>query len=426
MVMGQRSAIELTFTAVNNTTHVQLDSIKVMNRTQGGKTILIWPDTVLEVLWVEVPESFSIADGFNLYQNYPNPFGDQTTIDLSIPDQGRVNLMVTDILGRTLFNRNMILTSGLHTLEFTSGEESLYFFLATWKGFRKSIKILHYGPGDDQRCTLTYLGSNSLEPERKSQASGKDFIISPGDTLLYIGYGVTLQSGILDTPEESETYTFQFTTSIPCPGTPTVNYEGQIYNTIQIFNQCWMKENLNVGTMIQGDLNMTDNGVIEKYCYGNVADSCNKYGGLYQWWEIMQYTIQQGVQGICPPGWHLPADEEWKVLEGTVDGQYRIGHDTWDDDGWRGLDAGTNLKTTSGWNENGNGTDLFGFSGLPGGYRSNFDIFYAVGYGGLWWTSTEWGYLGAWDRGSNYLGLGVHRVYTSGGSGCSVRCLRDY
>ncbi|MDD5507914.1 MAG: hypothetical protein PHD25_06225 [Bacteroidales bacterium] len=72
ITLGQRSGIELTFTAVNNTTYVQLDSIRFMNRTQGGETMLFWPDTVLTVLWVGIPESSSVSDGFNQYQNYPN------------------------------------------------------------------------------------------------------------------------------------------------------------------------------------------------------------------------------------------------------------------------------------------------------------------------------------------------------------------
>ena len=142
------------------------------------------------------------------------------------------------------------------------------------------------------------------------------------------------ESGILDNPESNETYTFQFATNIPCKGTPTVTYEGQVYNTIQIFNQCWLKVNLNVGTMIPGTEEMTDNGIIEKYCYNNEPDSCTKYGGLYQWNEMMQYVTQQGTQGICPPDWHLPTDEEWKVLEGAVDSQYGIGDYTWDVNGF--------------------------------------------------------------------------------------------
>jgi uncharacterized protein (TIGR02145 family) len=245
--------------------------------------------------------------------------------------------------------------------------------------------------------------------------------------LLHIGFANGLESGMLDTPEENTSYTFQFATNIPCPGTPTVDYEGQVYNTIQIFSQCWLKENLNVGTMIPGTVYMTDNGILEKYCYNNEPDCCTKYGGLYQWDEMMQYTTQQGAQGICPPGWHLPTDEEWKVLEGVVDSQYGIGHNTWDLSYWRGFDAGTNMKSTSGWYGNGNGTDLFGFSGLSGGYR-NFSSAYFDGIvsNGGWWVSTEYDYGSAWSRGVDFLDPIVRRVLDDKEHGFSVRCLRDY
>ena len=237
-----------------------------------------------------------------------------------------------------------------------------------------------------------------------------------------------LESGILDAPIANETYTFQFATNISCPGIPTVIYEGQVYNTIQIFSQCWLKENLNVGTMIPGIQEMSNNSVIEKYCYNNEQDSCTKYGGLYQWDEMMQYSAQLvlGAQSICPPGWHLPTDEEWRVLEGAVDSQYGIGDNTWDDIAYRGYDAGTNLKTTSDWYYNGNGTDLFGFSGLPGGFRVYDGFFIEVGIRSFWWSSTEYYYnFYAWHRNFNYYSPEVARYHYQKDSGFSARCLRD-
>ncbi len=210
-------------------------------------------------------------------------------------------------------------------------------------------------------------------------------------------------------------------------GTETVKYLGQEYHTVQIGDQCWLKENLNVGEFILGTMEQSDNGTIEKYCYNNEPDSCVKYGGLYQWDEMMQYTTQQGVQGICPPSWHIPTDEEWKVLEGAVDSRYGIGDSTWEGYEYRGYDAGTNLKTTSGWNYGGNGTDLFGFSGLPCGCR--YDIgsgFFDVGGSGYWWTSTE--YFGgsfAWFRSLIYGYPGVCRDVSIERGGLSVRCLKD-
>ena len=171
-----------------------------------------------------------------------------------------------------------------------------------------------------------------------------------------------------------------------------------------------------------------NNGTIEKYCYNNEPDSCTKYGGLYQWDEMMQYTTQQGTRGICPPAWHLPTDEEWKVLEGAVDSQYGIGDPEWDIL-WdlRGFDAGTNLKTTIGWYGNGNGIDIYGFSGLPGGRRDDLGLFYGNGIDGYWFTSTEYVVdVYTWFRNLTYYYPEVYRSYISYEvAGFSVRCIRD-
>src|ERR1035441_9850769 len=86
----------------------------------------------------------------------------------------------------------------------------------------------------------------------------------------------------------------------PCPNVATVDYAGKTYNTVAIGDQCWLKENLDIGTMINsinggtnGDGNQTNNGTIEKYCYNDDPANCTKYGGLYQWNEAMQYVTTE-------------------------------------------------------------------------------------------------------------------------------------
>jgi len=108
---------------------------------------------------------------------------------------------------------------------------------------------------------------------------------------------------------------FPLIPGIPSPDVPIVNYEGQLYKTVLIDSQCWFKENLNVGTMIVGTREMEDNGMIEKYCYDDLPDNCDIFGGFYQWAEIMNYTNQPGIQGICPPtgGWHIPTEGEMNI-----------------------------------------------------------------------------------------------------------------
>jgi uncharacterized protein (TIGR02145 family) len=423
---GQKPTLELTFTAIDSASYVQLDSIKVMNRTQGGDTLLYWPDTVLVLDYqVGITEINNKGENLQVFQNYPNPVKDQTTITLYIPERDKVSLQVTDILGRRVINADRLLDRGYHSFQFAPGSGEVFLFTAYWKSTSGSIKILTHGNGSVLTSSLKYTGSKITEAQFKRIEATKNFSFSLGDELLYIGYANTLQSGIPDTPETSQTYTFQFATNITCPGTPTVTYEGQVYNTIQIFSQCWLKENLNVGIMIPGSQAMSNNDTIEKYCYNNEVDSCAKYGGLYQWDDMMQYTTQQGVQGICPPGWHLPTDEEWKVLEGAVDSQYGIGDPIWDNWEYRGFDAGLNLKSTSSWYYSGNGTDLFGFDALPGGYRYANGYFSSLGNYGYFWSSTEYFTYSAWYRYLYYGYDGVFRYGSNLNSGFSARCLQD-
>lgn len=106
------------------------------------------------------------------------------------------------------------------------------------------MKILTTGHNSRQNCILDYMGSSSLKPALKVSEQIHGF--------------TTLESGIIDMPDASKSYTFQFATAIPCPGTPTVQYEGQVYNTIQILGQCWLKENLNAGTMVSGTIEQSN------------------------------------------------------------------------------------------------------------------------------------------------------------------------
>ena len=427
-VFGQRQTLDLTFTAIDNTVYVQLDSIKVKNRTQGGDTTLFWPDTTLTLgitpgdllLYIGYITGYPIGvfdinhekNKFQLYQNFPNPVKDQCNVTLYVPEKGIVNVVVSDIQGRMVINNYWQFDKGLHSFLFTPGHGNLFFLSARWNGIIRSVKILAEGDNSEKNCTLDCTGDVARKPGLKAS--------------FYSGNLIMKESGILDTPENNETYTFQFATNIPCPGTPTVIYEGQVYNTIQIFSQCWLKENMNVGSMIDSNQNMYDNGVIEKYCYKNEEDSCTKYGGLYQWNEMMQYSSQQGTRGICPHGWHLPTDEEWKILEGTADSQYGIGDKTWGEYPYRGFDAAKNLKTTNGWFMGGNGTDLFGFAGLPGGGHHVYGNFVGLHKSGIWWTSTERNNINAEYRIMDYIYPVVTKMYDYKEFGHSVRCLRDY
>ena len=424
---GQKTLLHLTFTAGNDGEYVKLDSIKIKNLSTGGQNVIHWPDTTIflevtpgnRLLYTGYSTSFPVGidavgegkEQFQLFQNYPNPVKDQGIISLYVPVSGLVDLLVTDVQGRLLVSVSRQLEKGTHSFAFTPGNGKLFFLRASWNGLSRSIKIISTETGHGLESVLAYRGFSNQESSFKAQVVLNDRTMQ--------------ESGILDAPATDEAYYFQFAKNIPCPGMPTVTYGGQVYNTIQVYSQCWLKENLNIGTMIQGSAEMANNGILEKYCYENSPDSCIKYGGLYQWNEMMQYSVQPGIQGICPTGWHLPVDEEWQVLEGSVDGQYGIGDLVWDDWDWRGSDAGLNLKTTSGWIEGGNGTNLFGFSAQPAGDRANTGEFYLVGMYGLWWTSTEANTTMGRDRRINAFNPTIDRNNFLKVAGLSVRCLRN-
>jgi len=193
------------------------------------------------------------------------------------------------------------------------------------------------------------------------------------------------------------------------------------YITIQIGTQCWMAENLNVGTMINGSEDQTDNDTIEKYCYGDETSNCDTYGGLYQWNEMMQYTTSEGAQGLCPDGWHLPSDNEWKIMEMVLGMSQSEADGTW----FRGTNEGEKMKSTSGWYNNGNGTNTSGFSALPGGERTYSKQFRDHSSIGHWWTSSGDSSTNAFCRALSYDSDQVYRGDFYSTSGYNVRCLKD-
>jgi uncharacterized protein (TIGR02145 family)/uncharacterized repeat protein (TIGR02543 family) len=175
------------------------------------------------------------------------------------------------------------------------------------------------------------------------------------------------------------------------------------YKTVAIGAGIWMAENLNYDTA---------DGT-GSWCYDE--SNCTQYGRLYNWNTAMGGATSSsanpsGVRGVCPAGWHLPSRGEWDDLMTAVGGSSM---------------AGAMLKSTSGWYDDGNGTDGSGFTALPGGYRYSVGSCTAGGGGGHWWSTTEYGSGNAYDRRMYYNYDGVYEDYNGKGFGYSVRCVRD-
>ncbi|MDR2584555.1 MAG: hypothetical protein LBC75_13845 [Fibromonadaceae bacterium] len=169
-------------------------------------------------------------------------------------------------------------------------------------------------------------------------------------------------------PEQTDSFTQK-------KGTFTDPRDGKTYKTVKIGNQTWMAENLE---------------------YKESLSQCNdqKYGRLYYW---------KTAKEVSPPGWHLPSRVEWMTLVNLAGSLNK-------------------LKATSGWNNNGNGTDNYGFSALPGGCTF-FSEPHCIGDVGYWWTSDD-------NINNDNTGLFISFAnegcnYWDKADKCSVRCVQD-
>ena len=209
--------------------------------------------------------------------------------------------------------------------------------------------------------------------------------------------------------------------------TPVADNQGHIYKTVQIGQKVWMAENLKVTRL--NDLTEIPNvpasanwNVLSTpaYCvYDNVAANANTYGLLYNW-----FALNTGQ--LCPTGWHEPTDAEFNTLEITL-GMAPADVNIW---GWRGVDQGQKAKSTTGWLNNGNGTNTSGLTVLPGGYRQHTTgNFPGLGILTYFWSSTDDAANGnsdvAWYRRMDGDNNAIYKATTLKIGGKYVRCVKD-
>lgn len=143
--------------------------------------------------------------------------------------------------------------------------------------------------------------------------------------------------------------------------------DAQVYKTVVIGGQTWFAENLNYA-------------VDSSLCYKGSLDSCSKYGRLYI------YKWPEQLENACPSGWHVPVKKEWNVLFSFIKSEKCTEGDT-----TCPSNLGRYLKSSTGWFLDGNGSNDYGFNGLPAGmfnYR-NGEFHYSEGEG-HWWAFDYW------------------------------------
>jgi len=197
----------------------------------------------------------------------------------------------------------------------------------------------------------------------------------------------------------------------PCNGISEINYSGKIYHTVQIGDQCWLKENIDVGTRIEGLTDQSNNGIIEKYCYDNDPSNCEIYGGLYTWDEAMKYSPSgENVQGLCPSGWRLPNLTELTALKLSAN-----------NDGSVLKDVTQGVGTSTGTNTSGFSALL---AGTRGAVRSNGSPYSHIRVYAFYWSSTQYDPVYAHVLELDYSHNDI-LIYANGKAAAfSLRCLK--
>jgi len=209
---------------------------------------------------------------------------------------------------------------------------------------------------------------------------------------------------------------------INCGDLLTDYHNNRAYNTVQIYSQCWIAENLsstkyNDGTDIPivEDQTTWANLTEPAYCWyeNNQAGYANNYGALYNW-----YTVNTGK--LCPVGWHVPDQDEWYALRDYLGG--------WGDAGGKMKSTRTEPDPHPRWNSPNEGADnSSGFTGLPGGWRNNEStgVFWNLGESGEWWSSTDNAQTRPWSFSLHFSSSSLGSHYSYWQSGLSVRCVKD-
>ena len=387
-----------------------LDSVLVMNLTQGGDTMLYYPDLTL----------FAGTTGITGYSSEvpfrtssaPNPFDAEAQLDLDVSAPGVLGLFVHDAQGREVVTLNTQVDLGRHRFRFIAGRAGLYLITSVLNGTHRTTRLLCTGAGSHASPSLVPVTSSVKQGGLKDDRSLFDW--QAGDGLRFIGYGTsaTVHSGAVDiVPDGEHELVLIMHPGRVCPDAPRmIGNDGEIYRTVQIGSQCWIAEDLRSehyrdGTVIPNITSETEwwqqsSGAC--CTYENVTTGGQAQRRLYNWYAGSNPLT-------CPLGWHLPADEDWTILTDHLGGT---------------AVAGGKLKLTTDWDAPNTGaTNETGFGGYPAGLRSGG--FSGEGQVGNWWSTTGYQQDFGWSRYlSSHLSYLTNELYDPHYGFC-LRCLKD-
>ena len=397
-----------------------IDSVKVDNITQATSLKLPGTDT-LHLTGTQGIHNSDI-DNENI-QVFPNPMQGQTEISFYANQAGNALLAIYDVSGKVVLEINNEFSQGIQIYRIAGLRQGIYFISISGENYFYTAKLLSITSFQTD-VKIEYLGSDKSETMISKLKSAKAIInmaYTAGDTLHFTAYSGAFTDIVRDVPDSSKTIIFTFFNTVANCATTAINcgtisdIDGNIYNTVIIGSQCWMRENLKT-SKYRNNTNITyvTDDVIweplttEAWCYyANDTSNNGVYGKLYNWYAV------NDSNGLCPAGWHVPSVSDWTTLTNYLGGA---------------ITAGSKLKEadTIHWlSPNQGATNQTCFTALPGGYRNPYGNFNGLTWGGYWWTSTE---DGSWAAHNRLIYFDYTNVYSDGNhkeAGLSVRCLRD-
>ena len=453
-ILAQTVTLVFTGWNENDDNYVQLSRVDICNLTKMWQETIYWPDTILTMQYGSGIDEGSIAivPTLQLSQNNPNPFNGTTDVMLTVADAGAVTVEITDLNGRVVVTTGATaLQCGIHQFHVNLAVGGTYVMTARQNGKKTSIKMVNQGSGSENRIEYVGIAETPYDAPTAPEAGTRlvtDQLFEFGNLMEYVGTatinGIEYGSQVIIQHQGQDTVIKLVFLIVedPCQGTDTLtDIDGNVYHTLALGNQCWMKENLRV-TRFADSTEIPVSGFSPNYEYSSIVpyryvprnnDSLVPTEGyLYNWSAATRNVVStanpSGVQGVCPTGWHLPSDAEWTQLTGHVWRQSQYLCDGNSENAY----IAKALADTSGWrdtweecavgNEPGS-NNATQFSALPVGNCGGTEFAYSQD-AAFWSTSStneyhakifHLNYSWAWVTSES-----LNRIY-----GFSVRCVKD-
>lgn len=447
---AQKKTVTFVGQNANSRQYIKLSKVVITNRTANWSETIVYPDTTMVLTYETGIADKDYDNGFGLNQNRPNPFQGTTDVALEVSKAGKVTLELFDALGRRLESLSLSeVQPGQHNFRVQVANAGIYFLTAQQNGHSATVKMI--ARSADNGDHIAYTGMEAARQNLKDGAKGE--INKPykdGDELSFQGFAnvngkeiasITIISKIINTETIALPFIIEGDKFI-CGTSLAFDIDGNCYNTVQINDQCWMKENLRTTKLPDGtDIELTTSmSRTEPYRYipNNKENTVALAGYLYNWAAVMNgstttNTIPSGVQGICPDGWHVPSDSEYlKMLDYVASVEEYLCDQKEDENGPHIAAA---LCYTELWSYHGTpccpgvnpeSNNATGFSIVPAGcYYNNIQGYRSNAY--LWTTSDK---PSSWQEDAYNIFINFGLPFIQNGAamtdaGYSVRCLRD-